>query len=72
LVLVGISGFWGSEPFAVMIAAVLAEEVLSEPLLAQPDSASTLAATSATAPMPYRLIFNFPPVQKCGKGNTPS
>src|ERR1700712_1889105 len=53
------SGFWGSEPFAVMIAVELALLValLLLPPLAHPVSTSALAAARANAPTPIRLIL---------------
>jgi hypothetical protein len=72
LVFVGISGFCGSEPFAVMIAELLALEdsSLGADSPAQPESASALATATATAVTPIDLIFNFPPDAECANGTT--
>ncbi|KQO08506.1 hypothetical protein ASF06_09995 [Agreia sp. Leaf244] len=69
--LVGISGFCGSEPLAVMIEVLLPLVLGVSPPVEQPVSTRALAAARARAPMPMRLIFNFPPEDFPGLPETP-
>src|SRR5215207_9068949 len=65
LVLAGISGFCGSEPFAVTIA-VGSPSGVSPPPVEHPLSTRALAIASPPAAAAIRVIRNVPPVQKCG------
>src|SRR3990170_888494 len=60
LVLVGISGFWGSVLLTVMTAVALPSGAVGVPAV-QPESVSAPAAARAMAATPILLIFNFPP-----------
>src|SRR3990170_1646535 len=61
LVLVGISGFWGSEPLVVMMADP-ASGVASPPV--QPVKTSAVATPRPAIAVPILLNLNFPPVQR--------
>src|SRR3954470_20597888 len=64
LVLVGMSGFWGSEPFVVMIALESPAGASSPPPVLQPDRMSAPAAARAMAATPNLLVLNVPPVKR--------
>src|SRR4051812_31402263 len=63
LVLAGINGFCGSEPFAVMIAVGSPAGLSPPPPVEHPLSTSALAIARPPAAAAIRVIRNVPPVQ---------